>query len=660
MKNLAFIFLLLPFNSGLYGQEAYNIAFPGADGMYVYAGNLIVNSDHPVDGITGYRIDRKGKSGNWEQLGIIEAPRNKSDLINNFNKAKTPFPAGTVENYVELDELWEIIQTERHLDSLVVLSGIVPAQIALGNMMLDADVMPGNEYQYKVYVRKNNRWEPSMQSYPVKYETKSLDIGFRIRKKTELENHISLELAVHPRGDILLLQPARRENFTGNFTPFSPRMGYRPKHDSLIVMLEDTLVKENTGYEYIFTAYDFFGNKSSVRDTAFAKTFSELTTVVPFHLRAYQLTGAEGNAISWRLQDPGRISNVSLHRSISFDGPFEKIGNASPADTIFLDETAKPMVTYWYYLNMTDITGKTSYSSAKIFTRYKTSFLPSPPFNISAVPVERGVGLSWENSNLDIRGFYVYRSTTDGNFELVSNLLSDTFFVDQSKVLAGNLTYRYAIQSENTSYLKSQMSEPVYVVPGIESKPVAPVGIQVVAEPDYLRIFWESVDNGDHSLVGYHVLRKEKGMNDWMQLNAVPVKVNSFTDSTVQHGSVYEYTVQAVDFRGNKSEMEYTASNHIPYQGKSFGPPTDLKASTDGQSIELTWIPVLIDGINGYKVYRKTYGEEFKLVEIINDPSKGMFSDKVVKKGNLYMYQVTSLDKKGNESKRSNTVAIWF
>ncbi len=660
MKNLIIALIIWLGFTCLHAQEEYNIAYPGANGMYVFAGNLIVNSGFPVDGITGYRIDRKEHNGSWEQIAIVEAPETKNELVSRFNQAKSPFPDETIETYVQPDSLWETIQTERHLDSLIVLSGIVPAQIALGNMILDTDVKAGREYQYRVYVRKNNRWEPSLMSYPTKYEKPLYDISFRIRMKSELENRISMELAVYPRGNILLLKARRRENFNGNFLPVNVRMGYRPKRDTLVVMLEDTLVKENTGYEYILTAYDFFGNTSVVKDTAFAKTFSELTTMVPGQLKGYQLTGAEGNAISWRLQDPGRISNISIYRSESFDGPFEKIGNASPADTIYLDETATPMVQYWYYLDMTDITGKKSFSSAKIFTRYKSSFLPPPPFNISAIPVEGGVGLTWQNSDPNVRGFYVYRSTTDGNFELASNLLADTFFVDQSGALVGNQTYRYAIQSENTSYMKSRMSDPAYVIPGIESKPIAPVGIQLVAEPDHLKIFWEPVNEGDPSLVGYNVLRKEAGTTDWIQLNVVPVKINSFSDSTLQHGLVYEYSVQSIDFRGTKSEIEYSVTHHIPYQGKVLGPPSDVKVSTNGQLVEMTWNPLQMEDINGYKVYRRAYGEDYKLIEIINDPSASQFSDEGLKKGTLYLYQVTSLDKKGNESNRSKAVAIWF
>jgi fibronectin type 3 domain-containing protein len=660
MKNLILFLTGFLCFSGALAQDEYNIAYPGSQGMYVFTGNLIVNTGFPVDGISAYRIDKKEKNGSWEQVAIIEAPQNKNELVNRFNQAKVPFPAGTIDNYVDLDELWEIIQTERHLDSLILLSGIVPAQIALGNMVLDTDVKHGQDYQYKVYVRRNNRWEPFLLSYPVKYEKPNYKINFRVREKTELENRISVELAVFPRGNILVLQPHRRENFNGNFARVNTRMGYRPRRDTLIVMMEDSLVKENTGYEYTFTAFDFFGNATQVHDTIFAKTFSELTTMVPYNLKGYRLTGAEGNAISWRLRNPGRISNISIYRSESFDGPFEKIGNASPADTIYLDETATPMVQYWYYLDMTDITGKKSFSSAKIFTRYKTSFLPPPPFNISAIPVEGGVGLTWQNSDPNVRGFYLYRSTTDGNFELVSNLLTDSFFVDQSSALVGNQTYRYAIQSENTSYMKSRMSDPAYVIPGIESKPIAPVGMQLVAEPDHLKIFWESVNEGDPSLVGYHILRKEAGTNDWLQLNAIPVKINSFNDSTLQHGLVYEYAVVAIDFRGNKSEIEYSVTHHIPYQGNVLGPPADVKVSTSGQLVEMTWNPLQMEDINGYKVYRRAYGEDYKLVEIIGDPSTGLFSDKGLKKGTLYMYQVTSLDKKGNESGRSKTVAIWF
>lgn len=467
-------------------------------------------------------------------------------------------------------------------------------------------------------------------------------------------------LAIHPRSNIVLLQAKRRSNFSGIYKGVTPEVGYRPLRDTLFIIMTDSSIQANTAYEYAFTGYDSFGNRINLNDTVFAKTFSQQTLNVPYHLKVYMIPGAEGNVLSWRLDDPSRIANISIYRSTSFDDGFIKIGDASPADTMVVDELTDPLVKYWYYLEMADITGETTFTSAKIFGRYETIYNPGPPVNITAESVENGVAVSWEAGTENIRGYHVYRSHAEGNFDLISNLLTDTFFVDKSDALNGNQTYKYAIQTENTSYLKSELLEPVFMVPGIETIPEAPTGIQINPNPDFIRIIWEPVNETDPSVRGYIVLRRSDDEEEWNELNQNPVLINSYSDSTIQHGKAYWYAVQAIDFRGNRSEISYTAWHHIPFQGKKIGPPTDLKVSTDGQRIELTWIADQRDGINGYKVYRKTYGQDYALIEIINNPTTGLYEDQDVSSNSLYMYQVTSGDTKVNESKRSKAIAIWF
>jgi fibronectin type 3 domain-containing protein len=656
-----FIIVLFSAIGSSMAQENYNIAFSGPRGIYVFAGNKMVSNQHPDDGVTAYQVEKRRSTAiGWTEVGILKAPANLQEMEKRMKKAVSDFPKGTFNDIVDMNEVWQKMSVTRNIDSLYMLSGIVPLQVALGTMIYDRDVKQGVQYQYRVLAQKNNNWTEIMTSGFITFEPPKADLSFYIKEKEELGQSLRLKFAIYPRNDVSFIFAERRSNFSGPFEKAKVDIGYIPAYDSLIIRMEDTLVEPNTAYEYIFSAYDLFGNRFALSDTLFLKTFSKFTVNTPYGLKVYNRPNLEGNVVSWKLDVPGRIANIAIYRSKTMDGKFEKIGDASAADTMFLDQTAIAMEKYWYYLEMQDITGGTTFKSAKIFAMYKSSLLPEPPGNPVATPIDGGVGLKWRKGEPGTHGYYVYRSTAEGNFDLISNLIADTVYIDKSAALRGDQGYWYAIQAENTSYLKSKFSTPVYAIPSIKTVPLSPTGLTLVPEARYILVKWDPVSSNDPTFAGYFLLRREAGASEWNGLNKIPLAANYFRDSTAQTGKIYEYAVQSANNQGLKSAIDYTEKTGLPYKGNKFGPPTDIKVTNDEQEILVTWAACERTMVSGYRIYRKEPDGEFVLMQKINNVNTHSFSDRKIQKGKLYLYQLSAVDKNGHESTKSKPVAIWF
>jgi len=123
-----------------------------------------------------------------------------------------------------------------------------------------------------------------------------------------------------------------------------------------------------------------------------------------------------------------------------------------------------------------------------------------------------------------------------------------------------------------------------------------------------------------------------------------------FVDETSEYDKTYQYRVQAItdDLHGS----EVTAPVSITPVDK-FPPavPGALTAILGVNTVELAWTRNTEKDFRGYNVYRSTDGGPFeKIADLIPAPT---FSDNKIETGKKYIYEVSAVDVKGNESPHS-------
>jgi hypothetical protein len=137
----------------------------------------------------------------------------------------------------------------------------------------------------------------------------------------------------------------------------------------------------------------------------------------------------------------------------------------------------------------------------------------------------------------------------------------------------------------------------------------------------------------------------------------------SLTDSNIEWQKTYEYRVEAVTVieQKDKPELQIEGENSPAinvFANDTFPPavPTGLQAAFSGPGqerfVDLVWAPDTEADLAGYNVYRREEGTSAakQNAEPLKTPS---YRDRDVNSGKTYIYSVSAVDLRGNESARS-------
>lgn len=165
----------------------------------------------------------------------------------------------------------------------------------------------------------------------------------------------------------------------------------------------------------------------------------------------------------------------------------------------------------------------------------------------------------------------------------------------------------------------------------------------------------------------YRIMRREEGAKEPLKAGEAPAVGAGieFLDSGVEWQKTYQYWVTPVtswQLGGKRGEVEGESSAETTILANDTFPPAQpsgLQAVFSGQAepgIDLTWTPNTDQDLAGYNVYRQTADQPPAKIntELVKTPS---FHDANVQPGNRYIYSVTAVDLRGNESAPSQQAA---
>ncbi|CAF3426611.1 unnamed protein product [Rotaria socialis] len=141
---------------------------------------------------------------------------------------------------------------------------------------------------------------------------------------------------------------------------------------------------------------------------------------------------------------------------------------------------------------------------------------------------------------------------------------------------------------------------------------------------------------------GYNVYRNGG------KVNGATISGTTFTDSNLNSGSTYTFTVKAVSSSGSESSASNSATGKTTEESPAVGTPSGLIVTdTTSNSVTLKWDSV--PGITTYKVYCN--GNKVTSVSVTSYTDTGLNS------ATDYQYQVSSV-KDSVEGDKSMTVTI--
>jgi fibronectin type 3 domain-containing protein len=662
---LAVLFLSFPGLSRVEAQSArQSIADPGTKGIFVYLGH-----DIPIHKITSYRIDRKttGKAA-WKRIALIKGPNTQKQFSIQLLKAEALLPDLPAPDSTRIQWIWQRAKKHAILDSVEYWGTLPSIRIALGAMYLDSTAHPHVRYQYRVTALKGKSKVGSpVISIPASYPGKTNFALMRTYKtqSNARQNFIQWYTPNKSRTEPKLFRVYRQDGLKSPFHPIQPKSGFYSNTDTLFMVAFDTLVTPLKIYRYYALPVDLYGNVGSPSDTILVGTYNFSTITIPLRFSVHSSDSLGGLLLKWKLARPGLITALSIYRSASYDTGYVHLADIEPTDSIYVDQTVVPMKKYYYYLVMNGPLGEVSAPTVRAFGFFQNN-IPSFPPSIKGEPVSNGVRIQWTTAQSDIDGYRVYRSNGVGNtLSPISTLLtaadSLNSFIDSSRTLKGNITYAYAIRSENVSHQQSAFSDTIYVRPGIKTTPPVPLNLRGYGDHTYVQLYWKDMQPFDQALGGYQILRREvkpkkqrsfKAVND----SLIPAEQNHYADSTVIMGKTYEYAIQSQDIFGSKSRATTSFVIDLPLSRPI--PPGHVFVEQQGKSVIIRWNRTDQPDVKEYHVYRYRRGHPAKRIGSVRSNKPLEIKDSTVQTGKLYFYYCTSVSRNGLESKPGGESSI--
>lgn len=316
---------------------------------------------------------------------------------------------------------------------------------------------------------------------------------------------------------------------------------------------------------------------------------------------------------------------------------------------------------------------RTELPSGVATASYESTLPPSPPAGLTAVQENEGIRLNWDSvEEPNLYAYYVYRGTSRyDSLAVVSPAIQDTTtFFDNAEQLHGRTNYVYAVKAVSNNELESDLSNTVTIRPDRIVRPPAPVGIEGYAEQSRVRLFWSDQTERDQAVEGYHLYRSESPMEitpdsaaasiqaeqaGFERVNDSLITTTSFDDINVESGQTYYYSLSSVDVFDVESLMSNTA--RFTPSAPALRPPSQVSVRTVSNGVELRWNETLQDGASGYRVYRRSRGENSSTPIGMNNLTETIFLDQNVSEGELYWYSISVVGD-GTESNTSSEQSV--
>jgi hypothetical protein len=223
----------------------------------------------------------------------------------------------------------------------------------------------------------------------------------------------------------------------------------------------------------------------------------------------------------------------------------------------------------------------------------------------------------------------------------------------------------YSVETVNEEKRSAGLSNPAQVPLAPTVPP--PTNLGAKADSNGVTISWTvkaSASSTPGLRYSYRVYRREQGAANDNVAGEVPLSDStqvSFTDHGFDWKKSYEYRVTVVTTLAAPSpaQVEGDDSAPVPLTPVDVFPPsvpTGIQAVFSGVGqqpfVDLTWIPASESDLAGYNIYRHEEGQGPVKInsQLVSSPA---FRDSNVVSGQKYVYSVSSVDARGNESSRS-------
>lgn len=179
--------------------------------------------------------------------------------------------------------------------------------------------------------------------------------------------------------------------------------------------------------------------------------------------------------------------------------------------------------------------------------------LPAPQA-VRVENVERGVAVSWQGTGPRFR---VFRAEADGKPQPLGETERPEYLDESTSY---GTRYQYLVQALASDTQQSQVAGPAPITPEDVFPPAVPSGVSAVAGPESIELAWER--NTEPDFAGYVLYRSVD--NSPFERVAGKIEAPTYSDTRIEPGKRYRYTVSAVDVSGNESARSAAVEANVP------------------------------------------------------------------------------------------------
>lgn len=425
---------------------------------------------------------------------------------------------------------------------------------------------------------------------------------------------------------------------------------------------------------YLYRVYlNLPDSLAAINDTAFVFTGIRSHTPLPKPVELSAEFGDRTAVLSWNSFSQNNIY-IAWDVERSDNGRNFQALTIDPQVSVMPSENANPEYTYKY--------DSLPQNGKEYFYRIRgiSSFGERGPWSdatsgkgleaIKATPNITGheiigdkVLLKWEfpsGMESTVSGFKVLRSSNHqtGFVALKAKLKpSDRSFTDKKPL--GTNYYKLIAYRDSAA---PKASFPYLVQLTDNTPPVKPKGLSGrVDSSGTVRLHWQA--NPDEDIYGYRVFRSASGNDEFSLRTSRPVADTFFVDTLNKkdlNASVF-YKIVAIDLRQNQSEFSAVAELVKPDDTPPSIPVVTQTRATD-EGVQLTWINSTSADVSKHVVYRWVQGDS-SWAELAEIPYKkgsreSAYTDRECSTAKTSRYKITAVDKSGNASEPSLSIAV--
>ena len=390
------------------------------------------------------------------------------------------------------------------------------------------------------------------------------------------------------------------------------------------------------------------GDPLSVLPTEFTENSTEIKIAVEI------IDTGDPGPLSYFEISSLRVTLNSIDNKLDIPNPQQEKNNLFPDDKVIFNWSVTGVLPGEDTLTISLYALNPHYNCVAIDTySYIASIIlpyeiPSQPQNVTAIPGDGYIVLSWQEPNDDggipVMEYKIYRGGDPGG-ETYYDLVSSTMTSYNDTSVTNGETHYYYITATNLIG-ESEKSPEVFATP--YGRPTPPLNPKINSGNSYVELDWEtSIDDGGSPIMFYNIYRGNSSGNETYHISQ-NINKTSYNDTAVTNGETYYYYVTAVNSVGESDPgIEVFASPGKDVTNPSA--PENFEAMAGNGFVHLYWEIPSDDGgsvIMGYKIFRGINSGDFTFFDSVLGFTTS-YNDTSVINGEIYYYYVTAVNPVG-------------